>query len=121
MKAIFFMILMIGTLYGEYIRNDSLETVYDTQTTLTWQDDSDTKMIFLTWGSAIDYCNDLIFAENDYWRLPNFNELYMILDQNYYEPAINPEFKNTYVGPYWSSTSAAGSLATTYGWPLNFK
>ncbi|MEA3315591.1 MAG: DUF1566 domain-containing protein, partial [Campylobacterota bacterium] len=114
MKILFYLLFVIS-LYGEFIRDNSNNTVTDNTTGLIWQDGSDIPS--LDWEGAVDYCENLEFAGQNDWRLPNRNELYSIVDLDNYNPAINSEFKNIQNNDYyWSSTSYSSS----YAWGVYF-
>jgi hypothetical protein len=95
-------------------------TVTDLCTGLMWQRDSadvngdgasDAHDYFQdwqnAWQSALQYCEDLSFAGDDGWRLPNVRELQSIIDYGCHGclgPRIQPVF-GVLSGAYWSSTS----------------
>jgi len=110
-KTIFGLFVVIGLLQADYIRDDSKGVVVDTSTNLMWQDD--VPSVQKTWIEAINYCENLTLASYDDWRLPNFNELYMLADRSRYSPAISPVFQNV-AGIYWSSTSSSSSPDYAY-------
>ena len=58
-------------------RNNTNKVVFDPNTGLEWQDDTITSK---NWESAIAYCRAL-GLDGDGWRLPDYNELYMLLDR----------------------------------------
>ena len=92
-------------------------TVSDTDTGLMWQ--QGTTCCVYPWPQALAYCENLVFAGYDDWRLPNINELQSILDYSHYEPSINTTyFPDTY-GFYWSSTTNPDLLNTVFA--LYFK
>jgi len=95
---------------------DSVGTVTDLNSHLTWQqqDDGTTR----TWEEAIAYCENLSLAGYDDWRLPNFKELESITDDSRYAPAISPLFTNTKSDMYWSSTTRADY--TPQAWAVDF-
>lgn len=65
---------------------DEGEVVVDSQTGITWQ------RIFVTgktWQDAVDYCDNLVYAGYDDWRLPNPFELQTIVDDGRYNPSID--------------------------------
>ena len=69
---------------------------------LCWQKSSMSKL--KNWQAANDYCENLILAERDDWRLPTTDELMQIVDTSY-EPAINPRyFTGTEPSQYWTSS-----------------
>jgi len=63
-----------------------------------------------TWEEAIKYCENLNYGGYTDWRLPNLNELELILDYDNYDPAISNSFKNITSNIYFTSTSV-GSYA----------
>jgi hypothetical protein len=96
-------------------------TVTDNCTGLQWlqdsgetpDDDRDGIPDRVTWCKAMEFCNDLVFADHNDWRLPNVRELQSLVDYGRFAPAIAPEFRlagnrtaegNT-VYDYWTSTS----------------
>src|SRR5262245_58960470 len=100
---------------GRFI--DNLDgTVTDTCTGLQWRqgrpDTNDdgllTEADFLTWCRALSYCEDLVLAGHDDWRLPTLRELQSIVDYGRFNPAIDPIF-DAYSTLYWSSTSDASN------------
>jgi hypothetical protein len=118
MKVILLIMIGISLLQADYIRDDDKEVVLDTTTNLMWQDDADVKTITKNWTDAIDYCEASAFGGFSDWRLPSFNELYLLADRSVYNPAISPVFTNVVSSSYWSSTTDASS--TTYAWRVNF-
>jgi len=124
MRIIFLVLTAASLLFGTYIRDAVTNTVYDDATELTWQDDSsisDTNNR-KKWSDAIDYCEALDFAGKSDWRLPNFNELYMITDDSTYNPAMHMNVGNGFVNVassnYWSSTTDVS--ATGWAWVVLF-
>lgn len=60
------------------------------------------------WNDALDYCEELIWANHDDWRLPSRYALESILDNGQYKPAIDTEaFPETPSGCFWSSSTYA--------------
>ncbi len=100
---------------SSYIRDAVAETVVDKRTGLTWQDNINVQNNDMNWSKAIKYCEDLELPSGvDDWRLPNFNELYMIADRSRFNPAMymdsvdgidNNGFKYVKINNYWSSTT----------------
>ena len=84
MKIVFVTLLLLMThLNAELIRDNTTNTVLDTNTLIMWQDDEDSKTIELVWQDAIDYCeNNVSLAGYSDWRLPNVNELTYIIDNS---------------------------------------
>ena len=71
----------------------------------------------LPWCAALDYCENLTFADHDDWRLPNVRELQSIVDYGRTFPAIDPVF-GAHSSLYWSSTSSA--LVGDDAWDVTF-
>ena len=109
---------MIGVsiLNAEFSRDNTAEIVYDSNTGLYWQDNSDVN--FLAWQDAINYCENLELNAYSDWRLPNVNELSSLIDDTKSSPAIPATFLNTDSSSYWSSTSLQGDTANA--WYVNF-
>ncbi len=107
-----------GNAYGE---NDFIDngdgTVTDRVTGLIWmQKDSGKGM---NWKDALEYAENMVYAEHDDWRLPNAKELQFIIDYSRSpdtadSPAIDPVFVTTSIVNeagekdypfFWSSTT----------------
>jgi len=92
-------------------------TVTEINTSLVWQQEDDN--VVRTWEQALAYCEELEFAGQTDWRLPNIKELGSIADmeQDMY-PLIN---QNRFYGAepdgYWSSTTSADN--GSYAWQLS--
>ena len=113
--------LLLSSAQADFIRDNDLDVVNDNETYLMWQDTSNTR---LNWESAIDHCEGSTFAEYEDWRLPNFNELYSIVDKNVSGTTINSSFTNIangnlYPNIYWSSTSY--NQDDTKAWTIKFE
>ena len=92
--------------------------VTDNTTKLQWQDDySDNggSVKSALWEDAIDYCEALTLGGYDDWRLPNFNELYSIVDYTKHNPAIDTTFQAVVSDTYWSSTSIVSNEDGAWG------
>jgi hypothetical protein len=101
-------------------------TVTDTCTGLQWQqgrpdlngDGAYGPADIVIWCKALSYCEGLVVAEYDDWRLPNLRELQSIVDYGRFDPAIDPIFA-AYSDLYWSSTSNAETTGDV--WYVNFR
>ncbi len=83
---------------GDYDCDDGLSTTY-------------------SWSQAEEYCDNLIFATFDDWRLPQINELQSIIDYGEDKPTFSPSyFPNTPYQYYWSITEVSGD--TTSAWRI---
>lgn len=120
MKSILGLLLLVGISSAEYLRDDTKEIVLDTTTNLMWQDDATPAA--MNWTAAISYCEGIGLAGYSDWRLPNFNELYMLADRSTHTPSISPVFQNVVgdaVGDiYWTSTTK--DAVTTDAWGVDF-
>ncbi len=93
-------------------------TVSDTDTGLMWQQAGPAAM---TWEDALGYCEALVLADFDDWRLPSRNELMSIADYSFYDPTadtvIFPDMKSEF---YWSSTTVFGAPLVA-AWMVGFR
>jgi hypothetical protein len=99
------------------------DTITDTATGLMWQKyevktADDTEVRRFTWEEALVYCEALELAGYDDWRLPNYHELYSIIDNEKDEsPYIDTAFfPNALSRFYWSSTNSNPE----YAWYFDF-
>ena len=96
-------------------------TVTDNITNLVWQNSPNTTTY--TWEQALTYAENLNFASNSDWRLPNIKELVSITDETTNTPAINTTFfASVLAAKYWSSTTqfAPGGANAWYNDFQNF-
>ncbi len=78
------------------------KTVRDESTGLTWQQET---VVEKEWEDAIAYCDSLVLANKNDWRLPNIKELLSLFDYSREDPAINTDvFPSTSQDYYWAST-----------------
>ena len=89
------------------------QTVTDVHTGLTWIESGED--IKQTWEDAISYCQELDFADQSDWRLPEKFELESIVDYSKSYPAINPVF-SCESSFYWSTTPHMPNPA--YAWSV---
>ncbi|MGD9972819.1 MAG: DUF1566 domain-containing protein [Desulfatirhabdiaceae bacterium] len=96
--------------------NNENGTVTDTETGLTWEQDSHGD---LDWKSALNHCDTLSLAGHDDWRMPTIKELDTIADLSRSSPAINTYyFSDTAKAKYWSATTRAEK--TSEAWVIDF-
>ena len=82
------------------------ETVTDNRTGLMWQQGEPE---YMTWSSALSYCEGLSLGGYSDWRLPNVKEIESLTDDARYDPAIDINFfPNAYAFSYWSSATNVG-------------
>jgi len=109
--------------YADFSRANGV--VKDSLTRLQWQDNysdngEETKRV--EWIEAIEYCENLVLAGENDWRLPSINELSSIVDYSRQEPSLNSMFE--YVefdrfDTYWSSTTFSG-YSGNFAWRVYF-
>ncbi len=80
-------------------------TVSDRASNLIWQQSDDG--ITRDWQGALAYCEGLILAGQDDWRLPNVKELQSIVDYRRNDPASDEAFfrQRDVKGWFWSATT----------------
>jgi len=129
MKKSILLIAVIGFLYGDFYKEEN--RVIDVLTAFLWQDEeySQSELDAYSQGSstqkvqnfaaAINYCENLSLDGYTDWRLPNFTELYLLVDRNLSAPAINDTFENVPNGKYWSSTTV--EIDESMGWIVDFE
>lgn len=112
--------LLINTAQGEFI--DDGDVVRDTYNGLMWQDQANSTAY--SGQNAVIYCNNLVYAGYDDWRLPNIYELMTLFDVTQtteplsYRVFTNPMLTARY---YWSSTNwnTAYAQALTFSTTVN--
>ena len=91
-------------------------TVTDLNTGLLWQKTPSSNSF--NWQGAVDYCDTLVLAGYDDWRIPSLKELFSISDFSQGWPYINSEFFDiagvevSKDEQFWASNYYAG---TTHG------
>lgn len=107
----------VGTSTIDTFTDNNDGTVTDQKTGLMWQQ-KDTSG--LTWEQALTYCENLVLAGHDDWRLPNAKELRSISDESLANPSIDTKyFPTAKAAFYWTSTTLAGNTARA--WYIDFK
>ena len=104
---------------GSDLIDNNNGTVSDRETGLTWQQ---TENCCSGQRLARNYCEALVLAGHDDWRLPNIKELESIVDDEANHPSINTVFfplTATNILGFWSSTAYAAD--THYFWKVNFE
>ncbi|MEW6078530.1 MAG: DUF1566 domain-containing protein [Thermodesulfobacteriota bacterium] len=109
------------------LASNSNGTVTDDNTGLVWlqrtADVNNDGMIDdrdqLNWQEALAWCESLVYAGHDDWRLPTIKELATIVDLSRQNPAIDTGyFPDTVASGYWTSTSA--SQLPGCAWKIDF-
>jgi len=90
-------------LSASYLREIDGEdgVVLDTKTNLIWQDSA---LVEKSWQDAITYCEGLEIGIYKDWKLPNYTELYSIVDLSKSLPSQSDVFKEKSLSSYWTST-----------------
>jgi hypothetical protein len=85
----------------------------------SWNSDWSTNRV--DWHGAMNYCENLNFANASDWRVPNIKELSSIISRTHTNPAIDNVAFNwgDHQSIYWSSTPHYGSGANR-AWVVNF-
>jgi hypothetical protein len=110
-------------------RSSASDVVQDAMTGLIWQASSldDT---LLTWGDALAYCEGLVHAGKDDWRLPSIKELATLVDETATVAPVLYADLGGGAAQYWSSTPApnigggesfAFAVETSFGISPSFK
>jgi hypothetical protein len=116
LKKIIFLCLFVILLNAKFIRDDNLKIILDTTSNLVWHDDTITQK---TYTDAKAYCNNLSIDSYENWRVPNFTELYSIVDLTKSNPSINSVFQNISLSHFWTRTFNKQSNYTAL-WIISF-
>lgn len=95
------------------------DVIFDTTTSLLWQDASINEDASVTYKEATNYCKFLKIDKYENFRLPTLRELQTLVDYNNYDPAILDGFKHTASTTYWTTTPFVD--ADDAVWTLNFE
>lgn len=93
--------------YGKnHFRDNGEGTVTDAATGLTWMKADSGKAML--WEEALKYAEDLEFAGQDDWRLPNAKELQSLVDYTRAPAARDPAKRSAAIDPIFSVSDADG-------------
>lgn len=95
------------------------DVVYDTTTSLLWQDASINKDASVTFKEATNYCKFLKIDKYSHFRLPTLQELQTLVNYEKYKPAILDGFKYVTSTTYWTTTPFADADDSV--WTINFE
>lgn len=119
MKIVLVIVLIVGFLNAELVRNNRTNIVKDTSLNLEWQDD--TVGVGMSLESAKKYCSNFNLRGSG-WRVPNLDELRSIVDKTNFFPTIADAFTKTSMmesnSMYWSTTPYIGNSGA--GWLVGF-
>lgn len=100
-----------ATLMGPDLIDSGNLTVTDQTTGLIWQKNIGVigTNSYVMWHEAMQYCENLVQAGFDDWRLPDILESLSLVDNSYSEPAIKTELFDSGNPPsmVWTSTTVA--------------
>ncbi len=102
MKGIIISFFMTITLFSNTIFTRDNNIVIDNNFNMIWQDNIQAKTTKLEFNKALEYCQTLSLQGHSKWRLPTYEELLSIGNQDEYKPIINKIFKYSASGHYWS-------------------
>jgi Protein of unknown function (DUF1566)/Bacterial Ig domain len=110
----------------QYNRNSITSVVTDNKNYLDWQDnynDNGGSVKQTTFYDSIGYCNNLILAGYDNWRLPTLNEMSMLIqEEKGTSKFINTVLEDNNLGgvdySYWTSAS---NISGEYAWMVDMK
>jgi hypothetical protein len=84
--------------------------ITDSSTGLLWTKENTAHKM---WKDALNYCESLIYAGFNDWRLPNINELSTLVDYSLVNPSSDfPEIPSSM---FWSSSSYASDVKNVWG------
>ncbi len=117
LKLLFF-IGLLSYLNAE-ITKQSESVLMDTKTNLLWQDTKDSNNEKKNFAEAQKYCENLELDGYKNWKLPDFLELFSIVDTKLYNPTLSKEFKYFVSDNYWTSKTF-GHGASGEAFVVNF-
>lgn len=102
-RYLFILVLFFNLCFAlELQRDNSLNIVTDRTNALMWVDDISVLKIKKSHQDAEDYCDNLTFANFQNWRIPEIEELELIVDKNNERSFINRAFKYNIKDGFWA-------------------
>ncbi|WP_419763717.1 MAG: DUF1566 domain-containing protein [Arcobacter sp.] len=90
---------------ASFQRDTQLQIVIDKEHPLVWMDSEANVKLYFTHEEAEKYCEDLLHGTYSNWRLPEIEELELIVDKNNPPRNINRAFRYSLNEGYWASTA----------------
>lgn len=90
---------------ASFQRDGDRNIVFDKENNLVWMDGEENVKLYFTHQEAEKYCENLLFGAYDNWRLPDIEELALIVDKNNFPKNINKVFRYSTNEGYWASTA----------------
>lgn len=116
-KIIFF--ISLCTYLNAQMLKQSESTIKDEKTNLLWQDTKEVNSVKRDFEEAQKYCQNLELDGQKGWEIPNFLELFSIVDTKSYNPTLDKEFKYFISDNYWSNKTF-GHGASGEAFVVNF-
>ena len=92
LNALIFMSIL--TYSNAQMIKESASILKDSKTNLLWQDTKEGTIIRRDFLEAQDYCKNLELDGYKNWQMPNFLELFSIVDTKSYNPTLPKEVLN---------------------------
>ncbi len=90
---------------GSFNKDRRLNIIVDKNSSLVWMDSEANVTLYFTHEEAEDYCDNLLHGTYSDWRLPEIEELALIVDKNNFPKNIDKAFKYSLNEGYWASTA----------------
>jgi len=106
MKALFFLMLIFSFSFAfasDLKRNSSLKVVVDNTNKLMWIDNSSVLKLKFTHEEGEEYCENLSYGGYSNWRLPDIEELKLIVDKRNEKTNIHKSFRYRIADGFWAS------------------
>jgi hypothetical protein len=101
LNALIFMSIL--TYSNAEIIKQSESIIKDTKTNLLWQDTKEVTTEKRNFEESQKYCENLELDGHKGWQMPNFLELFSLVDTKVYNPTLSKEFKYVVSDNYWTS------------------
>lgn len=106
MRMIILILISLTFLNGLSLqRNNSKEVVYDSTNHLLWTDNIDNVKLRMSHKQAEPYCEELVYAGFSDWRLPDIEELKLIVNKKNTRNYIHRAFRYNRASGYWAENA----------------